>query len=406
MRYIYWLIFTFCFTPLSVAEPYTAAITADGTVVRSGPGDEFYPTSQLQTGNKVEVHYEQGKWYAIRPPIGSFSWVSAQFVDLGSNNIGTVLAEGLASRIGSDFSDDCDTVQVALKKGEPVLVLERREMPENSASPVWLKIAPPSGEFRWIHRSALGESVRQVRYDTTDTDIPKLPKINSLERSIPAIPSPKMASARPIVADSFQRAFREFQQEAYTVITRPAEDEIFAALIQQAEELHQAAVTDQDLEKTYHLLEFLQRTRMVRRELALRRPAAAGTNQGFAFPNSKPSAINSGAPLPRQSIVPAYTPTAAQTVPLRAGINVGGYDIVGWLGEFESPPKGHPPYAVVETNDEKGQIICLISPSANLDLSAYVGQFVGINGVLGYYEKQQGKPPTRHITTRNIQILR
>ena len=107
----------------------------------------------------------------------------------------------------------------------------------------------------------------------------------------------------------------------------------------------------------------------------------------------------------QQSIVPAYTLTAAQisSVPLQAGVNVGGYDIVGRLGEFVDPlPKGHPPYAVV---DEKEQVICMISPAANLDLSPYIGQFVGINGVLGFYERQ-GKSRARHITARNIRTLR
>jgi hypothetical protein len=85
-------------------------------------------------------------------------------------------------------------------------------------------------------------------------------------------------------------------------------------------------------------------------------------------------------------------------------VNVGGYDIVGRLGEFVEPiPKGHPPFAVV---DEREQIICLISPSANLDLLPFVGQFVGINGVLGYDKGQPGKPLTRHISVKNIRAIR
>jgi hypothetical protein len=80
----------------------------------------------------------------------------------------------------------------------------------------------------------------------------------------------------------------------------------------------------------------------------------------------------------------------------------GGYDVVGMLGEFDPLPKGHPPYALV---DEKGQTICMVSPSANVDLSMYVGQFIGINGVLGEY-RQPGKVPARHIMARNVRTLR
>ena len=407
MRYIYWLVFVLWFAPFAAAEPYAAVITADGVPVRSGPGVEFYPTLQLHTGDKVEVFYEQDEWCAIRPPIGSFSWISAKFVQFGSSNIGTVLADGLASRIGSNDSDDCETVQVTLKKGESVFILERRETPENADSPLWLKIAPPSGEFRWIHRSALHSSIQQVRHDAaaTETGItapPALPKIASAH---PAV-SMMRGTASTSTVDPFQRAFNELQREAYVVMTRPADDEVFAVLVQRAEELHQIAPTDHDLEKTYHLLESLQRTRAVRRELALRRPATARANQNPFTPNQR-LAANSGTPAPQQSVIPAvtpaYAPTSAQSssLPLRAGVNIGGYDIVGRLGEFYPLPSGHPPYAVV---DEKGQPICMISPSANLDLSSYIGQFVGINGVLGEY-RQQGEPPARHITARNIQTV-
>jgi len=430
MRYIYFWIIIFGFVPLSWAESYTALITADGAAVRSGPGVEFYPVLQLQTGDKVEVYHERDDWCAIRPPIGSFSWVGAQYVHVGSGNIGTVLADRLASHIGSNDSDDCETVQVTLKTGETVFILERRKTPENPASPVWLKIAPPSGEFRWIHRSALRASspqqtIQQVRYDVMASEIPELPQVVPIQNTQPgrAIPVPKIASVAPPSArrqmvDPFDRAFNELQRESYVVMTRPTNDEVFGILIHRAAELHQIAPTTHDLEKTYHLLETLQRTRAVRRELALKRPAAFGTNQGVqsvvplvpqTVPNTvlNSSSLNSGAPAPhRQSIVPAYTPTSAQSssTPHRAGVNVSGYDIVGRLGEFVEPlPKGHPPYAVV---DEKEQVLCMISPSEHLDLSPYIGQFVGINGVLGFYERQQGKSRARHITARNVRTLR
>ena len=400
MRYIYSSIFVLCFAPFVVAQPFVAVITADGTAVRSGPGIEFYPTLQLRSGDKVEIYYEQGEWCAIRPPIGSFSWVSAQFVDFGTGNIGTVLANGLASRIGSDDSDDCDTVQVTLKKGESVFILDRRETPENTISPVWLKIAPPNGEFRWIHRSALqsirepatlSPPIQQVQYTTT----PALPKVASAH--------PFGTAQSTSTVNPFQRAFNELQREAYIVMTRPADDEVFGVLIQRAHELHQIAPTDHDLERTYHLLESLQRTRTVRRELALRRPRGAGTF------HREPGTVS-----PVQQVSQAYTPTSAQShsqppIPagsrsplLRAGVNVGGYDVVGLLGEFDNRPPEHPPFAIADENEK---VICMISPAANIDLSRLVGQFVGINGVLGEY-RQPGKPNARHVTARHVWVLR
>ena len=60
------------------AFPYKAYVTAAEVYVRSGPGRTFYPTDKLHTGDQVEVYrHDPGGWCAIRPPEGSFSWVSA-----------------------------------------------------------------------------------------------------------------------------------------------------------------------------------------------------------------------------------------------------------------------------------------------------------------------------------------
>lgn len=134
--------------------PYKARIATTEVDILSGPDDSYYPTTRLRQGQEVEVYYETEDWCAIRPPEGSFSWISALYVEVDlDNNVGTIIADGLASRIGSDDTEICETVQVKLKKGERVLVLEQLETPENSTSPIWYKIAPPSGEFRWVHRS-------------------------------------------------------------------------------------------------------------------------------------------------------------------------------------------------------------------------------------------------------------
>lgn len=396
MRSVLGIILIICFTSLSRAEPFTTVVTSDEAIVRSGPGSDYYPVLQLRSGDKVDVYYEQDEWLAIRPPIGSFSWISAKYVDCDFSTIGTVLADGLASRIGSNFSDACETVQVSLKKGELVHVFERRETPENLVSPLWLKIAPPSGEFRWLHKSAVNAPIRQVQHESDAAAIPELPAPAQPGR---AIPMPKLASAsvhltstRTSAVDPFQRAFSELQREAYIVMTRPTDDDVFDMLIKRATELHQIAPTDIDLEKTYHLLESLQRTRAVRRELAVRRPVSY-------VPNPQPAHT-------QPPVLPAYTPTSAQQVttaaPLRAGVNVGGYDIVGRLGEFDPTPKGHPPYAVV---NERGQVVCMISPSQGVDLSSYIGRFVGINGVIGEYQVP-GKPSARHITAKSVREVR
>ena len=142
--------------PPAAAEPgfpYKAYVTADDVYVRSGPGDNYYPTDKLKAGTEVEVYrHDPGGWYAIRPPKDSFSWISSRHLQLEGHNLATVTDERVAARVGSRLVDSRDVIQVRLHKGERVEVLEPRRNARDgdSAAASWCKIAPPSGEFRWV----------------------------------------------------------------------------------------------------------------------------------------------------------------------------------------------------------------------------------------------------------------
>ena len=109
------------------ALPYNAYVTADDVYVRSGPGENYYPTDKLKAGTEVEVYrHDPGGWFAIRPPKDSFSWVSSRHLQLDGNHLATVTDEHVAARVGSRMSDTRDVIQVRLHKGEAVEVLEPR----------------------------------------------------------------------------------------------------------------------------------------------------------------------------------------------------------------------------------------------------------------------------------------
>ena len=116
--------------------------------VRSGPGMNYYPTDKLQKGDQVEVYrHDPGGWYAIRPPRNSFSWVSARHVKKTADGLGRANDDQAVVRVGSRLSNVRDIVQVRLDPGEPVEILESF----NAGGQTWYKIAPPSGEFRWMY---------------------------------------------------------------------------------------------------------------------------------------------------------------------------------------------------------------------------------------------------------------
>ena len=132
--------------------PYTAYVVADNVYVRSGPGKSYYPTSKLKSGTAVEVYrHDPGGWYAVRPPEGSFEWVSGRYLSLQDDDIAEVVGDRVAARVGSQFSNIRDVIQVRLHKGELVEVLDSEKFGSGPGSGTWYKIASPSGAFRWIH---------------------------------------------------------------------------------------------------------------------------------------------------------------------------------------------------------------------------------------------------------------
>ncbi len=131
--------------------PYLATVQEKQAYVRSGPGQHYYPTGLLKQGAVVEVYrHDPGGWLAIRPPVGSFSWVRAEAVRLVDVDVGEIIRDGELARIGSTLSPTRQLWQVKLRKGEKVAIIERVDEARGS----WYKIEPPAGEFRWIyHRS-------------------------------------------------------------------------------------------------------------------------------------------------------------------------------------------------------------------------------------------------------------
>ena len=137
-------------------EPFFATVIGQDAFLRSGPGNDYYATNRVRVGETLEVYYViDDQWCAVRPPNGSFTWVDARKVRLDKNQIGEVLINGVNARVGSELGNMCGAIQVVLGRGEKVFVFERIETPNDIDTPVWYKIAPPAGEFRFIRMNEL-----------------------------------------------------------------------------------------------------------------------------------------------------------------------------------------------------------------------------------------------------------
>lgn len=168
--------------------PYTAYVTVEGAYYRSGPGANYYPTGKLPHGEAVEVYrHDRGGWCAIRPPLGSFSWVSGKHVKLTEDRLGVIQDDDVMAAVGSSFSDIREVQQVRLDRGEEIEMIDVRPAGQGPGDETWYKIAPPAGEFRWVSRDQI----------STEPPPPK---------------SSKRTGRRNLLIDNEEQARRDFER--------------------------------------------------------------------------------------------------------------------------------------------------------------------------------------------------
>jgi hypothetical protein len=138
--------------------PYEAFARSAGTVVRCGPGHRYYETGKLPATALVEVHRRvRGGWLAIRPPQGSYSWVAVNHLrPTEEGDVAEAAEDGAVAWVGTN--EPITTPhrwQVRLHLRERVEVLSQPEIKaiNGGTERAWVKIAPPNGEFRWVHET-------------------------------------------------------------------------------------------------------------------------------------------------------------------------------------------------------------------------------------------------------------
>ena len=358
---------TYSWSAAEPTFPYKAFITADDVYVRSGPGDNYYPTDKLKAGTEVEVYrHDPGGWFAIRPPKDSFSWVSSRHLQLGAGNLATVSDERVAARVGSRMNDTRDVIQVRLHQGEMVEVLEpRRNVPasEQGSTP-WYKIAPPAGEFRWVSGRFVDpdydrDGLRRTSHETVDLTgqaIGRLPGSNG--------------APRPSSPAQFQKQLDRIDLELSTMIVEDPNFWELSELRQRAETLFNQSETALERGRARMLVSKIARFEDIKR----RKQALAATRPELARPD-----------MPAISPLPPADPD-------------GRFDAKGQLIRVPNPKPGGPQYAILDTT---GNIRCFVSPAPGVNLRSYVGRQVGINGIRGYMPEQRAS----HVMARHVSVV-
>ncbi len=356
--------------------PYKAFIAADEVYVRSGPGQNYYPTDKLSKGQEVEVYrHDPGGWCAIRPVEGSFSWISSRFAKIEEHNLAVVTEKNVSARVGSKFSDIRDSVQVRLHKGEVVEVLETKKVGSgNSASQTWYKIAPPAGEFRWVSlkylepeyaRDGLRRRSGDGRYRAGDMDAGS------------AAESDRHRNSEKLSHEAYQAELDRLELELSQMVAEESNVWSFDSLRIGAESLVEEAGTAVERGKARLLLSRIAR-----------------------FEDIKDRADKVAELRDETDRANKYIAGLRRTVQCARDYVEGGdrFDGVGRLEQVAPTTPGVPRFALM---DEAGNVRTFVTPSTGVNLYKYVGQEIGVVGQRGYIPDQKA----RHLTASHVTVL-
>jgi hypothetical protein len=411
--------------------PYTAYVAVSQASIRSGPGRNFYATGKLDQRETVEVYRHEGDWCGIRPTAGSFSWVKADDLQIGRDGLGLVLTDGAACRVGSGTSGLRDVIQVRLQRGEQVEILDAVQTSNDNGIEFYCKIAPPSGEFRWIHKDDISRedpglagddevtprdrtslarfeeqqdesaAARSDRWGSwvrsrrgaagqgnsarheSEIEAGQSTAIAASERGAPADdrqdPASDLGAPRKSPAEEVEAIDRELSR---VVVSEPVQWN-FAEIQERIEALTAKTITQSTQEAIEDLKERLARFEDIRT-----RSLEHAKADGVAPAGALPPALNTAHSPPA---VPGRRP------PDEAGES-GRYDGVGRLTRVVSQRPNAPRFALV---DGRNEVVSFVSPAPGVNLHTYEGQYIGITGARGYMPELK----KAHVTALRVTPL-
>jgi uncharacterized protein YraI len=399
--------------------PYTAQISVDEVEVRCGPGWDYYATQRLPRGTRVEVYrHESGGWLAIRPPEGSFSWVTARHVKATPDkNVAEVVLDAAVAWVGSSTTNvPQHKWQVRLERGERVEVLGELAMTVGPgfATETYHKIAAPAGEFRWIHaehavspNTAAQETVSQSGSQNDYRHV------GGPTASAPA-DSPSAVKAA-LSAPELAKQVEELHIALSLLVTREIEQWDLDSLKQRADALAQQAADTKLSQEINAISQRMRDFETLRRRYQKAQEPDVSNHQvgGKGAGNNNDGNNNDGndgdanseiekhgvSAAPRllqndwaRDIDAAIGPEVTQTA---AASGDSRYDAEGWLMPVHSAKRVAPPFAVL---DDDGRVRAYVTPVPGLNLRRYAKQYVGLVGDRRYVDTLRAP----HITAERV----
>ena len=339
-------------------------VTANDVYVRYGNSANHYPVCKLKAGQRVDIVGEQGEWYEILPPAGTFSWISAQYVDTVDNANGVINGDNVRVRAGSVLEEwkKRREPQGKLSKGAEVRILE--------ASPDgFLRIVPPAGVTMWISRQyvelvpdALAEAERTPAKTpgTPGAQPAKTGAVVDGDRNAgkPAVAEPVSPLAALPMSEERQR-LEQLDADVRAELAKPVLErdlkpflEGYRAVAEQMEDDVAQHYAERRIEQVTSMLEMIEAVRNVRK-------------LGEATETARRRALEERAST--LEVIP----------PGPRGVDAQGELRVSAL----YPPGSHPQrYRLVDTTGEGERTLGYVEipPGSPLKAEEYVGRYVGV----------------------------
>ena len=402
--------------------PHTSKVGPHGAVVRSGPGKPFYATEELQAGDAVEVwRRDSNGWLAIRPPEASYSFVkSDQVRRIPQTDLIEVCVDNAVAWVGSNVGHEGDHKwQVRLSRGEKLVPRGEHQLQLHTTCPAeaYFRIAPPAGEFRWVHANDLADfetepdrvesdreqadadtafepakadpGIRLADYQVVTDEQPRAEKASPSRDGFVArkgtgnskssvagagasqstrTTTANQTSARSSAAKSsaFDERLRDIQLRLSLMAVRSPNEWDFSALRDETDRLVERGANTLERTRAQQVLEQIDEFEGLRERFLQFGETAASS------PTANPAGSSSTDPLvdPR-------------------------FDGTGWLLPVHSTQRSAPPYALL---DRDGRIIQFVSPSPGLNLHRYLRKEIGVYGQRSFIPSLD-KP---HVTAQRV----
>jgi hypothetical protein len=361
----------------------------------------------------VEVYrHEPGGWLAIRPPQGSFSWVSARQANVkDSPQVAEVAVDGAVAWVGSTESGIHQLKwQVRLQREELLEVLGQKSLSVGLgfATETHYQVAPPAGEFRWIHaqHASSPEAVAHRRSSQTI----ELTEYTSADAPIRrTLPDATTNSESEVSPSDLGQAIDQLQTDLSLMVTDSIERWDLNRLKARADQLvRSAAGTPRARDAravSQRIVEFetVRRRHESSRERALAQEVAEDDT-----PENEPAGRRGRSPAaPRlldearvldddwEADIEAAVGTGVEQAAAETRVAGARFEAEGWLMPVHSTKRVAPPFALL---DDQGRVQCYVTPVPGLNLRRYSKKYIGLLGERRHVESLRAA----HITAERI----